>query len=397
MGKSFRIMLAILAMDPSYEMEHWDIRQAFTSAPLADEIYMHLPENFDEKKNSVVLKLQKSLYGLKQAARNFAHFLRESFVKCQFFALHADNCVYLCRTTDGGWCVACTHVDDIFCLFNPRGKECRDRLYEKISQTVEIENLGPVSWALKTHILRDREKGIVKISQEGYILSLLKKKGLEPNFNEKSIVPTIEEKISEKFIEKFEVKEKSVIQSEIGSLWWLAQISRPDIFYALHRCAKMVNTPSKLLSARLSQIFSYLTQTFKIGLVYSFPDFEKLSRPLSGFADAAFAAENNVNSRVAYFYQFYGNLISWSSENPSRMMTSSTEAECRALTHFSKENVWQRQIQGELKLYDTSPATRVYEDNTSTISLAHNDGVPHKRSKHFGIRVVVCQGVYQTW
>ena len=27
-------------------------------------------------------------------------------------------------------------------------------------------------------------------------------------------------------------------QSDIGSLWWLANISRPDIFYAVHRCSK---------------------------------------------------------------------------------------------------------------------------------------------------------------
>ena len=36
--KSFRIMLSILNEDPSHEMKHWDVKMAFTQAPLADEI-----------------------------------------------------------------------------------------------------------------------------------------------------------------------------------------------------------------------------------------------------------------------------------------------------------------------------------------------------------------------
>ena len=106
---------------------------------------------------------------------------------------------------------------------------------------------------------------------------------------------------------------------------------------------------------------------------------------LSGFVDAAFAAEDNFASRVGYFYLFKGNLVSWASENPSRVLSSSTEAECRGLVHFSKENQWHRQFHSELGLYDVSVPTIVYEDNTASITLASTLGTPHKKSKHFGI------------
>ena len=66
-------------------------------------------------------------------------------------------------------------------------------------------------------------------------------------------------------------------------------------------------------------------------------------------------------------------------------MTSSTEVECRALVHFGKENQWHRQLQNELGLYSVSLPTLTYEDNTASISLATSQGVPHKKSKHFGI------------
>ncbi len=100
----------------------------------------------------------------------------------------------------------------------------------------------------------------------------------------------------------------------------------------------------------------------------------------------AFASpDENFFSRVCYFYLFKGNLVSWVSENPSRVMTSSTESECRGLVHISKENLWHRKFQKELSLYDISSPIIVFEDNISSISLSNNLSTPHKRSKHFDI------------
>ena len=48
-AKSIRIMLSILNEDPTYEMEHWDVRQAFTQAKLEEDLYMSSPK--DSKSN----------------------------------------------------------------------------------------------------------------------------------------------------------------------------------------------------------------------------------------------------------------------------------------------------------------------------------------------------------
>ena len=139
-------------------------------------------------------------------------------------------------------------------------------------------------------------------------------------------------------------------QSQIGALWWLASISRPDIYYAVHRCSKLQNKPTKILGKCIEKILFYLAATKNFGIVY---ERKPTDTPiLSGFVDAAFATEDeNFLSRVGYFYFFKGNLVSWNSENPSRVMTSSTEAECRGLVHFAKENLWHRQFHSELKLF----------------------------------------------
>ena len=179
-GKSFRIMLSILNENDTHEMEHWDVKMAFTQASLneGEELYMYQPELFEKDAENFVCKLKKSLYGLKQSAKNWGDCLREFFVKSTFSQCFSDPCVYFKKVGDA-WCIVSTHVDDIFVLFNQKGKAIRDNLFSKISSSIEIENLGPISWALKTSILRDREAGIIKISQEAFIRDLLKKHNIE--------------------------------------------------------------------------------------------------------------------------------------------------------------------------------------------------------------------------
>jgi len=174
---------------------------------------------------------------------------------------------------------------------------------------------------------------------------------------------------------------KKEFQSDIGAFWWLAQISRPDIFYAVHRCSKLVNKPNKRLGQRIQKIKDYLSLTPSIGIVFQ----NHIDSPtLSGYVDASFASEDGA-SRVGYFFLFRGNLVSWASENPARVMTSSTEVECRGLVTFGKENLWHLQLHREIGLYKVDQPTIVYEDNTASITMASDLDTPHKRSKHFGI------------
>jgi hypothetical protein len=383
-AKSFRIMLSILNEDPSYEMEHWDVKMAFTQAPLEEEIFMYEPEGFETEGEKTVLRLLKSLYGLKQAARNWQLLLKKYFLQNNISPTHADPCVFFLREKDA-LCLVSTHVDDIFVLFNTAGKKVRDALFQSILADIPIENLGPVSWALKTAILRDREKGILKISQEQYTLNYLANAAPSkfPPTKSPPTTPNFPENVAfDDSLDRADETLKKQFQMDIGALWWLAQISRPDIFYAVHRCSKLVNKPNKRLGQRIQKIKDYLSVTPSLGIIFQ----RHLDSPtLSGYVDASFASEDQSTSRVGYFYLFRGNLVSWASENPSRVMTSSTEVECRGLVTFGKENLWHLQLHQELGCFKVDQPTIVYEDNTASIHLANDLSSPHKRSKHFGI------------
>src|SRR5690606_20460921 len=94
--------------------------------------------------------------------------------------------------------------------------------------------------------------------------------------------------------------------------------------------------------------------------------------------------EDRSKSRYGYLFFVLGGLVSWTSTNSTRVMTSSTEAECHGLSHTSRENIWIREFLQELKLFSKLSPTVVFQDNKSAISLS-SGGPSHKRSKHFGI------------
>ena len=71
MLKSIRILLAIAAY---YDYEIWkmDVKTAFLNGHLLEDVYMVQPEGFVDPKNpNRVCKLNRSIYGLKQASRSW--------------------------------------------------------------------------------------------------------------------------------------------------------------------------------------------------------------------------------------------------------------------------------------------------------------------------------------
>src|SRR4051812_19412263 len=66
--KSLRVVLSIAAQR-DLELRQLDVPQAFTQAPLDENVYMEMPEGFEV--DGVVCHLKKSLYGLKQSPRNW--------------------------------------------------------------------------------------------------------------------------------------------------------------------------------------------------------------------------------------------------------------------------------------------------------------------------------------
>ena len=94
MLKSVRIMLAIAAF---YDYEIWqmDVKTAFLNGFLEEELYMMQPEGFfDPKGTNKVCKLQRSIYGLVQASRNWNKHLDSVIKAYGFIQTFGEACIY---------------------------------------------------------------------------------------------------------------------------------------------------------------------------------------------------------------------------------------------------------------------------------------------------------------
>ena len=66
---TLRLFLAIVALE-NLECSQFDIKNAFTESRLKEKIYMSPPQGVEVKKG-FALQVLRSLYGLKQAARDW--------------------------------------------------------------------------------------------------------------------------------------------------------------------------------------------------------------------------------------------------------------------------------------------------------------------------------------
>lgn len=120
--------------------------------------------------------LKKSLYGLKQSPGQW-NLRFDSFMKGQKFTRNSfDSCVYMRDVQTDKAVYLLLYVDDMLIASGnwPVIKELKGSLNKEF----EMKDLGKASRILGMDITRDREKGILILSQKSYIEKVLKTFGM---------------------------------------------------------------------------------------------------------------------------------------------------------------------------------------------------------------------------
>nr|GEX03208.1 hypothetical protein [Tanacetum cinerariifolium] len=169
---AIRILIAITSY---YDYEIWqmDVKTAFLNGRLDEDIYMEQPKGYvDPKYPNRVCKLQRSIYGLKQASRQWNKRFDEEIKKFGFIQNRDEPCVY--RKASGSDVVfLILYVDDSLIMGNniPRLKEVKDYLGKCFS----TKDLREAAYILGIKIYRDRSRRLIGLSQSAYIDKILKK------------------------------------------------------------------------------------------------------------------------------------------------------------------------------------------------------------------------------
>ncbi|CAB1111413.1 unnamed protein product [Ectocarpus sp. CCAP 1310/34] len=166
---SIKLMLAV-ANEMGMNLNHWDVKQAYTHATLDEEVFVRLPAGCGDKLHSVI-KAEKAIYGLKQSDRQWGYHAADTLVENGFERCMADPCVFRKMFDEVVVMIIVIYVDDI--LVAGSDEDCKE-LLDSLNEKFPNENLGEYEWFGGCAIERDVEAGTLKISQTAYIDSMVK-------------------------------------------------------------------------------------------------------------------------------------------------------------------------------------------------------------------------------
>lgn len=236
-------------------VHHVDVKTAFLNAELEENIFMRQPKGYISKDfPSHVYKLNKSLYGLKQAARSWFKKAKDVLHSIGFQESKEDECLYFLKR-DNKTVYLLIYVDDI--LIACESKDLILRIEEELSSKLAITTLGEVQQFLGIEIKRG-DDGIFNINKNNYISNVLTKFGLSSAKGSK--IPLSQDYITSiDRTEKLPSNEK--YRSLIGSLLYIAVNSRPDICISVSLLSQKIETPTKKDWIEAKRVLRYLKET----------------------------------------------------------------------------------------------------------------------------------------
>ena len=341
---------------------------------------MRQPEGYHTGGPNMVFRLRKSLYGLKQAARQWSKKLRGVLEGIGYTRLRSDNSIYIYSKGDIKVIVP-VFIDDITLV--SKSNSAMASAVSELSRHFKLRDLGSTTLLLGIQVKQDRSKRTILLTQEHYIKELLEcfkmddanplSTPLSPGSELSDIVPSLEEQAEMKSVPYL---------SAVGALQYLATMTRPDIAYAVSYLGRFNHNPAPAHWLAVKHLLRYLKGTMHYQLVYRGGDSGELFTTYSDASHGGCKATGRATG--GYVTLVSGAAVGWSSKRQPFVSLSSTEAEYVAAVEAGKEIKWTRNILSEFGYHQTLPST-LFVDNKSGISVAKNPE-HHGRMKHLDLR-----------
>ncbi len=408
-----RVMLVDSASKGCF-LESFDISNAFTQSllnvddddPESDRVFMRLPPHWCAQNRGQIVRLLKSLYGLRISPRRwfdtYASYLRESGWEMN-------------PTEPGLWrrgnLMLSIYVDDTL-LSGPVESEvvaARNEILNRFpGKLIPPERSGKWQvWdVLGARVKYCREERELEIDMERSIDKLLQK------FNMNSCRTVSSPCCAGDIAALGEGKENTTFptRSLLGALQHIANVARPDIASAVNRVARHVSPKCTDRTVKAcKRILQYLKGSKTRGLHYS-PENErnfrmkyevlltknKTAEPLGdavSFADSDFAGCTLTFRSTSGSIMYYkGMPVAWRSSRQTLRAHSTCEAEYNAIY----DTIRLTQGQGYLDWFiENKELPTIFSDNQSALAVA-GSSVPTKKSKHFMLRYMLVRDHFKS-
>lgn len=390
---TIRLILSLAAI------HNWHTRQldyvlAFPQAPVERELYMEIPKGFEieqGKSEDYLLKIQRNIYGQKQAGRVWNQYLVNKLTtELGFKQSEFDECLFY-----KGKILYALYTDDSI-LAGPDKSEI-DRLIEQIKGIgLDITDEGNVEDFLGVNIERSAD-GTVTLTQPHLVDQILDDLKMNDSNVKTKDTPAATGTILRKFADSPDFDNSFHYRSVIGKLNYLEKCTRPDIAYAAHQCARFTEHPKVEHAKAVRWLARYLKGTRNKGIIMR-PDETK---NMCMYVDADFAGNWNreeandrdtARSRHGYTITYLNCPIVWKSQMQSEIALSSTESEYIGISQGLREAIPIMKTLDEMKAngipIESSTGhvyCRVFEDNSGALEMAK----VHKyrpRTKHINVK-----------
>jgi hypothetical protein len=373
---SVRALLAISTIH-NLPTKSIDFVLAFPQADLDTDVFMEIPAGFSrELKSTHVLKLNKSLYGLKQASSNWYKHLTSALLNRQLTQSNNDKCVFFKEGL-----IVLVYVDD--CIIVGKSDSHISNFIESLrsgKEKFDFTEEGNLEQYLGVDI-KKLNKNSFEMRQPFLIEKILNV--FENDDSNPRKVPALKDplhKDEEGPPRKYSWNYRSVI----GMLNYLQGSTRPDISMAVHQCARFTSNPKLSHERAILYLSRYLKGTSKRGIIFD-PD---TSRGIECFVDASFAPgwkpevsndPANVLSRTGFVIMYAGCPVYWCSKMQTEIALSTAESEYIALSQAMRELI------PFIHLPRPEVYCKVFEDNESCIKMTKSEKYT-PRTKHIALK-----------
>jgi hypothetical protein len=390
--RTLRLLLSLVA---HYDLEckQFDVETAFLNATLDEENYMEIPQGLPHSSNEIACKLQKSIYGLKQASYEWNKLFVKEIMSLGYTQLkYADDCVFLKMSRNGRPILTSIFVDDGINICHSDDMKELDADMQKLMQRFKIKDLGDINLILGMRVKRDRSAKVLTLDQEVYTVKLLNEwgfadsKSVDTPETSSSTQAAFEKNSSNK---RDNLKETGKLTLEnygsiVGALNYLTLATRPDISHAVNMLARDLVKPTLISLMAVKRVLRYLNGTRDKHLCYKAE--QGCNAKLVGFSDADWAGDaESAKSTSGLLVKLAGGPISWSSKKQTIVALSSTEVRYIALCEVGREVVWLRSLLSQLRMTDSKESVLIHVDNQTAIKMAQDEG-NNARRKHINVK-----------
>ena len=371
-----RILLAVSIM-LGWDVQCIDWRSAYLYAtlPPGPTIYMRPP--FPYNRPGYVLRLIKSLYGLKQAGNLYYRLSRDTNRR---FGLAQS--LYDPAFSFGPDMLASSHVDDVMIGGQP------DKLLAYVSflqnQGFDIATENPIKNYIGIEYTVNDTRTRYELRVTAAIAKIIKDHGVE-NLPARRTPAPLDLDISELGVRAREDPEPDLpYRAAVGSLMYLAVNARPDIMFVTCSLARYLTNYTADHYDRALHVIRYLKGTADLPLVISK---ERLGDgTLSAWVDADWATDRATRRSVTGYVVCVGDVpVVWASTRQVGVASSSCEAEYTAISDCTRRVCELRNFLASIGRPSAGP-TIVRTDAQSAIDALHGPVIA-QRLRHIDIRM----------